>query len=75
MRHGVSGKKARPSLADEASKKPSMSRITSVVLVAYTLTAKSAPAGTMAALALMRPSSEFKVEMVGRVCPDGHTVR
>src|SRR5664280_1843071 len=42
-----------------------MSRITFVVSVAYTLTSPLAPAGTMAALALMRPSSEFNVETQG----------
>src|ERR1035438_9776961 len=33
------------------------------------------PAGTIAALDLMRPSSELSVEATGRDCPAGHTVR
>src|ERR1035441_6259705 len=33
------------------------------------------PAGIMAAFALMRPSTEFKVAITGRGCPAGHTVR
>ena len=45
------------------------------MLLAYTLTSPIAPAGTIAALALMRPSSEFKVEAKGCGCPAGHTVR
>src|SRR5258708_26169603 len=52
-----------------------MSSTRSVALVAYTLTAAPVPAGTMAALALMRPSSEFSVEARGRACPLGQTVR
>ena len=42
-----------------------MSRMTLVVSVTYTLTAPLAPAGTMAALALVRPSGEFNVETYG----------
>src|SRR5260370_28887585 len=43
--------------------------------VTRTLTAPPVPAGTMAALALMRPSSEFSVEARGCGCPLGHMVR
>src|ERR1035441_10192712 len=52
-----------------------MSRITLVVFVAYTLMAPFVPAGTMAALALMRPSREFRVATPGRDSPVGQTVR
>ncbi len=52
-----------------------MSRITSVASVAYTLTAPFKPAGTIAALALMRPSKEFSVETKGCGEPDGQSVR
>src|ERR1039458_5508331 len=54
-----------------------MSRITSVVLVTYTLTSPLAPqpAGTMAASALTRPSTEFMVETTGWYSPVGQMVR
>ena len=53
-----------------------MSRMTSVVLVTYTLTAPPLPpAGTIAALALMRPSVEFMVETTGWDSPVGQMVR
>src|ERR1022692_566892 len=53
-----------------------MSTMTFVVLVAKILTAPPPlPAATMAALALIRPSSEFKVAVRGCDCPVGHTVR
>src|ERR1017187_2894614 len=39
------------------------------------LTAPPVPAATMAALALIRPSSEFIVETPGRCCPVGHIIR
>jgi hypothetical protein len=51
------------------------STITLVVFLAYTLICPLVPAGMIAALALMRPSSEFKVETKGCGCPAGHTVR
>ena len=51
-----------------------MSRMTSVVSLRYTLTALLLPAGTMAALALMRPSGEFMVEISGWASPAGQTV-
>src|ERR1035441_5197923 len=38
-------------------------------------TAPLAPAGTIAAFALIRPSSEFRVEIAGWSSPVGHTVR
>src|ERR1035441_2801732 len=52
-----------------------MSTMTLVVSVAKTLMEPSAPAGTIAALALMRPSSEFRVETPGRAAPVGQRVR
>src|SRR5260370_1416895 len=52
-----------------------MTSARSVPLVAYTLAAPPVPPGTTAALALMRPSSEFSVEARGRACPLGQTVR
>src|SRR5260370_1375616 len=52
-----------------------MSSTRSVELVTKTLTAPPVPAGTMAALALMRPSNEFSVEARGCGCPLGHMVR
>ena len=45
-----------------------------MVLLTYTLTALLVPAGTIAALALMRPSSEFMVEIVGCASPVGQMV-
>ena len=48
---------------------------TLVVLVTYTLTAPFVPAPMMAALALIRPSTEFKVETTGCGCPVGQMVR
>src|ERR1039458_5594400 len=59
-----------------ATKYPLMSTMTFVVLLAKILTAPPPlPAATMAALALIRPSSEFKVAVRGCDCPVGHTVR
>src|ERR1035438_7072210 len=53
-----------------------MSTMTFVVLLAKILMAPPPlPAATMAALALIRPSSEFKVAVRGCDCPVGHTVR
>ena len=52
-----------------------MSSTTLLVSVTYTLMAPFVPAGTMAASALMRPSSEFRVETLGRANPAGQTVR
>src|ERR1022692_5111601 len=52
-----------------------MSRTTLAVWVTYTLTAPLVPAGTIAASALMRPSSEFRVATTGLPCPVGHRVR
>ena len=53
-----------------------MSSTTLVVLVTKTLTEPlDVPAGMMAALALMRPSSEFRVETVGWPSPVGQMVR
>src|SRR5690349_3977823 len=52
-----------------------MSRITSVVLLAKTLTAPLVPAATIAALDFVRPSSELSVEAMGRNSPAGHNVR
>src|ERR1700674_2564723 len=52
-----------------------MSRITSVVSVAKTLTAPFEPAGTMAALDLTLPSIELSVATSGWDCPEGHRVR
>src|ERR1035438_10850914 len=52
-----------------------MSRITAVLSAANTLMLPLVPAGTTAALDLMRPSSEFRVEATGRDCPAGHNVR
>src|SRR4051812_18962721 len=52
-----------------------MSRTTWVVLLAKTLTAPPAPAGTIAAVDLVRPSSELAVETKGCTCPVGHSVR
>src|SRR5579872_875055 len=52
-----------------------MSSTTFVAAFAYKLTAPPAPASTMAAFALMRPSREFSVEARGRGCPLGQTVR
>ncbi len=53
-----------------------MSRMTFVVLVTYTLTDPDGdPAGTIAALAFTRPSSEFKVETIGCPSPVGQIVR
>src|ERR1019366_874365 len=52
-----------------------MSSTTSVVSVANTLMAWPTPAGTMMALALIRPSREFSVATTGRGCPVGHAVR
>ena len=46
-----------------------------MVSVAKTLTAPFAPAGTMAALDLILPSSELSVAAKGRDCPVGHIVR
>ena len=48
--------------------------VTSVVSLANTLTAPPVPAGTMAALDLMRPSKELTVEATGRGSPAGHRV-
>jgi hypothetical protein len=39
------------------------------------LTAPPSPAGTMAALALTRPSTEFSVETTGCTWPAGQIVR
>src|SRR5580698_9305297 len=52
-----------------------MSRMRSVSSDAYTLTASLAPAVTMAAFALVRPSNEFNVETDGRGVCAGQTVR
>ena len=52
-----------------------MSSTTSVVLLTKTLTAPCNPAGTIAALALMRPSSEFIVDTSGRFWLVGQMVR
>src|SRR5271167_3353226 len=53
-----------------------MSRITLVVSVTYTLTEpEGVPAGTMAALALTRPSTEFSVDTTGWPSPLGQIVR
>ena len=52
-----------------------MSRTTLVVLLAYTLTPPPIPAGTIAALALIRPSKELRVETTGWDCPVGQMVR
>lgn len=57
------------------TKMPFQSIITSVVALAYTLTPFSGPAGTMAAFATMRPSSEFSVEAQGLLVQPGHSVR
>src|SRR5271170_1288944 len=53
-----------------------MSRIMFVVFVTYTLTEPDGiPAGTMAALALIRPSGEFSVDTVGWPSPLGHIAK
>ena len=52
-----------------------MSSNTLVASLTYTLTAPEVPAGTIAALALMRPSGEFRVETVGCPSPVGQIVR
>src|SRR5580704_2743010 len=52
-----------------------MSTITLVGLLANTVIAPFAPAGTMAALALILPSEEFRVETEGCDCPAAHTER
>src|SRR5579863_2006222 len=52
-----------------------MSTIRSVVLLAKKLTAPFVPAGTIAALASTVPSSEFRVDTTGCVCPVGQVVR
>src|SRR4051794_3900284 len=52
-----------------------MSSTTWVVLLANTLTAPPDPAGTIAAVDLVRPSSELAVETTGCTCPVGHSVR
>jgi hypothetical protein len=50
--------------------------MTFVVLLAKTLTAPPPlPAATMAALALIRPSNEFKLAVRGCGCPVGHSVK
>src|ERR1700690_1805584 len=74
MRQGVSGKNAHVVLL-AGTKYPLISRMALVVSVANTLTAPLVPAGTTAALALVRPSSEFSVEIFGCGCPVGQTVR
>jgi hypothetical protein len=51
-----------------------MSRMASVVLEAKMLMLPPVPANTMAALDLIRPSSELRVEARGCVCPVGHMV-
>lgn len=51
-----------------------MSRMKSVSSVAKAQAPPFAPAGTMAAAALTRPS-EFSVEVGGRLCPQGKSVR
>src|SRR5436305_1909883 len=62
MRQGVRGKNANAVGSVSATKYPSMSRMTCVGLLANTLMAPPAPAGTMAALDLTRPSKELSVE-------------
>src|SRR5580658_6692435 len=52
-----------------------MSTITLVGSLANTVIAPLAPAGTIAALALILPSEELRVETAGCGCPDGHTER
>src|SRR5271166_3665897 len=52
-----------------------MSTRTSVVLLTNMLTAPPAPAGTIAALAFVRPSVEFRVETVGWSSPVGQIVK
>jgi hypothetical protein len=52
-----------------------MSTITSVVFVTKIEIAPPLPAGTMAALATILPSNEFKVDTFGCVEPAGHAVR
>src|SRR5579864_5343258 len=52
-----------------------MSRTTSVVSVANTLTAPFEPAGTMAALDLTLPSIELRVATKGWDCPEAQSVR
>src|SRR5947209_7835191 len=78
IRQGVNGKKARALDALgalPAMKYPSMSRTRSVSLLANAVRDPLAPAGTMAAFAFVRPSTEFVVETVGCGAPVGQTVR
>ena len=57
------------------AKYPLMSTITWLRLVTKTLMAPLVPAGTMAALATIVPSKEFRVETRGREAPVGQVVR
>src|ERR1041384_3570312 len=52
-----------------------MSMMTWVGLLPNTVMAPPVPAGTLAALALIRPSMEFRVDTGGCGCPEGQTER
>src|SRR5580765_5341925 len=51
-----------------------MSNTTWVASLAYTLMPPAAPADAITALDLIRPSSELRLELCGRLCPAGQTV-